>query len=636
MGLLKVGNGTDWLPVNGKQTGLLVPQTYGAVGDGVADDTAALMAWMTDLINMDREGYLPAGTYRVTSSLNFRDTSGRLCIKGAGARLSFLYGDFIGAGQGIIDISDVTRQSGFHRLTGIGFLGNNVPGDPIGILAEHGWSNILEDISAPNISGVLCNSLIHVTKDNNSKYRNIHTQGGWQPRAFPHDNAALCSFTVGDQTITSTHGIFTTNMVGQEIFFADGSDTGSHNIWASTITSRTSSTVVEIADPAPSTASGVKFRVGKILGSINAGSNQLTIANIDGLTSAYVGMSVHVVGAALKSLQADNAAVLTSRIQSVSGNVITLEATAKATVSNASVLFAPAIFVGDHEDDPSSLETNHSWWSDVHCEGFPGVGLVVNSAQYVVFDRLKLHGASYSATNDWGECQFGALLSDIESLTIRDVQCNYGVSGTKIHISGSWGVCVLENVEFGHLRKDIAPIRIQSPDDCFRLQLGKVHTFALTNFPSTWRLVNQGNYRHVSEMYGTMHIQDMMGRYTPGPPAPVNPGVTGVHEGVAVSNGGVFKWVPPGEWGILHLACTGSGCWGLVHYRLHWHSSGVECVPMSVGGNVDVLAAATTLTGTTGTSGRVTVAADSTGQLQIENRRGFGITVALYHTAYGE
>lgn len=36
---------------------------YGAVGDGVTDDTAAILAWIADIQEQGREGFAPAGTY---------------------------------------------------------------------------------------------------------------------------------------------------------------------------------------------------------------------------------------------------------------------------------------------------------------------------------------------------------------------------------------------------------------------------------------------------------------------------------------------------------------------------------------------------------------------------------------------
>jgi hypothetical protein len=42
-----------------------IPEDFGAVGDGVADDTDAMSDFFNFCIDNEREGYIPAGTYRV-------------------------------------------------------------------------------------------------------------------------------------------------------------------------------------------------------------------------------------------------------------------------------------------------------------------------------------------------------------------------------------------------------------------------------------------------------------------------------------------------------------------------------------------------------------------------------------------
>lgn len=64
-------------------------KTYGAVGDGVHDDTAALQAWITTIQGTAQVGYLPAGDYLISATLIVSDT---IHIVGAGARA--LYGTY--------------------------------------------------------------------------------------------------------------------------------------------------------------------------------------------------------------------------------------------------------------------------------------------------------------------------------------------------------------------------------------------------------------------------------------------------------------------------------------------------------------------------------------------------------------
>lgn len=62
---------------------ILTPQIYGAVGDGVANDTAALLLWLAAIgsgyyantITGAREGFLPAGKYKCTQRLTPATTS---------------------------------------------------------------------------------------------------------------------------------------------------------------------------------------------------------------------------------------------------------------------------------------------------------------------------------------------------------------------------------------------------------------------------------------------------------------------------------------------------------------------------------------------------------------------------------
>jgi hypothetical protein len=42
---------------------------FGATGDGTTDDTAALQAWLTFVVTNRRQGWLPTGTYKITSTL---------------------------------------------------------------------------------------------------------------------------------------------------------------------------------------------------------------------------------------------------------------------------------------------------------------------------------------------------------------------------------------------------------------------------------------------------------------------------------------------------------------------------------------------------------------------------------------
>jgi hypothetical protein len=49
---------------------------YGALGDGVADDTTGLQAWLDAIKSQKRPGYLPAGNYKITATLSLTQLIG--------------------------------------------------------------------------------------------------------------------------------------------------------------------------------------------------------------------------------------------------------------------------------------------------------------------------------------------------------------------------------------------------------------------------------------------------------------------------------------------------------------------------------------------------------------------------------
>lgn len=649
---IALGEAEDLINTVAVKKGELVvtPQQFGAVGNGTTNDTAAMQAWLDALIaGPNLNGFIPPGKYRVTQSIKRRDTGVSVTIRGAGSMQSFLYGDFVGAGDAILDLSDANAgtRKGDHRISGIGFLGNGVAGDPIGLLMLNSKDNLVEDINAPQgvaIAGAtnrasgnpaLHNSLVVVTNDNNSKWINVRSQSGCQPKAF-NTGTATASFTSGATTITASSSVFTASMVGQPIYFASGALGGTHEVWRAVIVSQTGTACV-IDRNAPSTASGVRFTVGHITGSVTNGSNQLVLDNVVGLTSAYVGMQVHVLGGAVKTDASSTVGLLSTRVTAVSGNTITMESNATASATGAIVVFAGPIFLGSFQSDPSQPQTNHSWWINTHLEGYPGAGLIANRVYYARFTNLKLHGAAYSYAGDWSECYMAALISEVKTLKIEHVQAAYGViypSG--FYVSGSRGTLMLDDIEVSHLYTDRHPVTVATATDEFRVMLGDV-VFAnsLSGFPADYPVSSAPKKFHVTatgqvtsrEKHNTMSK-------TPGS---VSAGLTSQHGAIVMAKDTVHTYKPPGDQGILVLMCSSSDTSALITYRTSDHTSGglTGLLATPTGGFVDITASAGPLTGTTGTDGRVRVRVDTSGGIQIENRRSTLLRVSLTHLAYG-
>jgi hypothetical protein len=97
-GFIQAGTGAVQRTVESKLQDVVSVKDFGAVGDGVADDTAAIQAAITAAYNSGGERgvvFLPKGTYRVTGTLDLIGTG--VSITGEGAfRGSVLYADFTG------------------------------------------------------------------------------------------------------------------------------------------------------------------------------------------------------------------------------------------------------------------------------------------------------------------------------------------------------------------------------------------------------------------------------------------------------------------------------------------------------------------------------------------------------------
>ena len=71
VGFIAADAGAEPRTVQDKLRERLSLKDYGAVGDGVADDTAAVNAWFTAVLSTGLTGYAPAGTYKCTSPIVF-------------------------------------------------------------------------------------------------------------------------------------------------------------------------------------------------------------------------------------------------------------------------------------------------------------------------------------------------------------------------------------------------------------------------------------------------------------------------------------------------------------------------------------------------------------------------------------
>jgi hypothetical protein len=121
---------TDSLPINVKDP------AYGAVGDGVTDDTAAIQAALDAVPVGGRAVYLPAGIYKVTSSLNITQDGTKLYGDGSGYKTggtTFAPGSRIQAASGVTgSVLKVQRAANDRPLACVTLTDFTIDGGNVG------------------------------------------------------------------------------------------------------------------------------------------------------------------------------------------------------------------------------------------------------------------------------------------------------------------------------------------------------------------------------------------------------------------------------------------------------------------------------------------------------------------------
>jgi Pectate lyase superfamily protein len=129
----------------------LRPADFGAVGDGVADDTAAVQALLDASSASGREARLPAGTYRCTASL-LVSTGLDLHLE-EGARLSKDWATAPGVARAFLRNADFAVRADGVRVTGPGSIGARDHSRTGVVMAVFGDDVRLSDITVSTYAG---------------------------------------------------------------------------------------------------------------------------------------------------------------------------------------------------------------------------------------------------------------------------------------------------------------------------------------------------------------------------------------------------------------------------------------------------------------------------------------------------
>lgn len=452
VGQCLVGNGTDWVQGAcgtgaGGQLRSIVPQNYGAVGDGVADDTAAIQAWLTALKTGNYMGYCQ-GKFRLTASVNASPTVPYRVMGAGTARETNMAGcqfyiDYNSNWQGrAIDFTNPIEPT--THLAGADwssiYIGYNpaLTSPPQAFGGDYLTDHLFRDVTVVQFTAQRGTCVAFHEPWNIRQFTNVNLWGcgGHYANKVVPAGVTFGIATAGT-TLTSSTGFFAAADVGRRI-----SCRGAVFDEAWTITGYTSPTQVTVGRPASWEHVGVRCAMNGITGTIAAGSSSLTISAAR-MTANDVGRVVFIPAAGVVTYEGGVDALRT-KITAVSGTTVTLANPAVTAASNVPVIISPAMEITLANDivlNELSLEMNS------------GTQLVIQNSVMARFTATKLHahnnydtGVIFGAS-DLNETDFNLAILGL-STPMFDSTDNEGfpTSGLgRILISGS-----AHGLVFGH------------------------------------------------------------------------------------------------------------------------------------------------------------------------------------------
>ncbi|MDE2102898.1 MAG: hypothetical protein KGL39_36980 [Patescibacteria group bacterium] len=192
---------------------------YGAVGNGTTDDTTAIQNWLNAIVSTGSIGYLPQGTYKITSELTLTYGTTGAVIRGDGVSKSTLvFASTVAAPNLLIQSTTPASGSDYLDIDGIGLQGTVA-----GTVLQIGLTNFSDAHNEPVINMLVQNfststSAIAVTINYvlNGRLRFIaDTAGAGYGAVITQAN--FCTFegsysAIGGQSIHLATGVNTGNV----------------------------------------------------------------------------------------------------------------------------------------------------------------------------------------------------------------------------------------------------------------------------------------------------------------------------------------------------------------------------------------------------------------------------------------
>jgi hypothetical protein len=199
-----------------KLNGIVSVAQFGAVGDGVADDTTAIQTFFNSFTN-GGSGFIPAGTYKITSPLTLTINPGGFSIEGAGANATiFAAAATFSSTSPVLSVVTAGTAAGFSigklavqnagssALTGFRFGNESSSAD---VIASYQFSEVYD---------LYCNGFATLFDIVHARQLSFSRIAGWNP-GFATANTCLK---------IRQNGKFTTDLRFEDCQFVSSKNTG--------------------------------------------------------------------------------------------------------------------------------------------------------------------------------------------------------------------------------------------------------------------------------------------------------------------------------------------------------------------------------------------------------------------------
>ena len=420
---------------------------FGAKGDGVTDDTAAIQAAIDATIAaMTENGHtgavivFPDGAYRVTSPINlFRANSTRrdLTIAGASQYSSKIIVDFYGdASQAVFDcLGDASSRCSPTSFRDIGFAMSEEDATACPVYIDvWGWGESrIENVRF----GKSDNSHLRCADAQNLRGRDVVSFYGG--KAWKYKTSLQETITLDESSVTTTSSTFTASDIGRKFFLTSAENSKISGFF--TIAAVESPTKVTIAETGYNmSAERLSWEPARC--SMTAGSADLT-ANTSCFTASDLGRVVWVRGA--RAGRYGSSFLRGKIIQVNSASAVTLDVAASLPVTNAE--FAQPVF---DFYSPSSLSSGASDISlqNLHIEHYRGLGFGCENAT-----GWRVEGKIHGETAYYAEPSSAAMwLDDFDGVCEMVLDSSCSMTGTRVVVCNNNASIFFPNLQTRHNR----------------------------------------------------------------------------------------------------------------------------------------------------------------------------------------